>query len=133
MRIVNATWEELEEAAKVAGAVPVNQSQDPKRVVFRPGPDGTEFRTVNPISGRRANAICFHGHGRIFRRLFELAPEAKVRSALADYDAENFERRAKEIAFKNAGSPMYPYTFADACECRYSGTGWFGDVSGGGE
>ncbi len=63
-------------------------------------------------SGRRIAAACWHVHGDFFDALFEIAPDAYVRSLGNRIDASqgNWQDR-------NIGSQMYPMMHSEACEC----------------
>lgn len=62
--------------------------------------DGPAYRRVNQHNGRTVpGAVCWHGHRAFMRELYRHAPEAKIRTALANYDgAEHFERTHSQTA-----------------------------------
>jgi hypothetical protein len=73
--------------------------------------------------GRTVCAVCWHGHREFFRKLFEIAPNAKVltaqtrRAGFRYYTAENFEE-CYEDTDVNIGPPIAPMYFSEACHCQ---------------
>jgi hypothetical protein len=74
--------------------------------------------------GRRTIAACWHAHWDVLAKLFEKYPHATVKTALATYTAETFERRALHTAEINIGSMMQPAYMTELCDCigHVSGT-----------
>ena len=71
---------------------------------------------------RRIASVCWHGHYAFMRFLFELRPEARVQSYMADYRGrEEFLSEAPETAYRNIGSAYYPLCLCDACFCAEHG------------
>lgn len=74
---------------------------------------------------RTVCAVCWHGHREFFRKLFQLAPDAKVltaqtrRAGFRYYTADNFEDRYEETDV-NIGPPVAPLYFSEACHCQDS-------------
>ena len=67
---------------------------------------------------RIPGAVCWHGHRDFMRRLFQLAPDAILISAMARYDgAGDFESRHGFTAYKQVGSQMDPVQFSELCDC----------------
>lgn len=96
MNVKGATVGALESIAREVGvkvkAVPAGPS-----VNFRLSPDGEKYRLKNRSTGRRMNAVCWHGHRDFLRRLFEANPDAVVGSTLAMYKGgEDFRRKYPE-------------------------------------
>jgi hypothetical protein len=81
--------------------------------------------------GRKVAAVCWHGHRDFMRAVFALDPNARFKTAIADWKgSEDFERRFAQTAFNNVGSMMYPMFAKDVCTCS---TGeWDVDASPGG-
>lgn len=68
--------------------------------------------------GRRIAAACWHAHRDWMKALFELEPNTRITSAIADYNGKNdFENKYPETGNKNIGSIMFPFLFFEACEC----------------
>jgi len=64
---------------------------------------------------RRIAAVCWHGHRDFLRALFRLQPDARVKSALADYrGSEDFERSYR--ATFGSGND-YHLAYGQACNC----------------
>jgi len=127
MRILNTTRGAIIDAATECGCRADVEHLNPSRGegdTFRVKlyPDGTDQRKLNPYTGRRANAVCWHGFRDFYRALFELSPGARVRSALAHFNGPaHFEATYQETGSRNVGSMMYPYTMAEACDCPDAG------------
>jgi hypothetical protein len=69
-------------------------------------------------SGRRLAAACWHAHRDVLRAIFDAAPNARIRSAFADYDGrDDFERSFPQTYHHNAGSVMMPASFGALCDC----------------
>ena len=69
---------------------------------------------------RRVAAVCWHGHRDYMRAIFERDPNARIKTAWADYKgAENFERDFPETGYRNVGSMMYPAFAKDICTCSW--------------
>lgn len=64
-------------------------------------------------SGRRVAAACWHVHGHFFEALFDIAPDAIIKSNMATItqDAGNWCDR-------NIGSLIEPMYYSDACKCE---------------
>lgn len=68
---------------------------------------------------RKVNAVCWHGHRDFMRAIFRVNPEARIKSAFADYrGSEDFEQSFPETGYRNIGSVMYPCEAQDACVCE---------------
>jgi hypothetical protein len=69
-------------------------------------------------NGRRLVACCYHGHWEFLNHLFDIAPEAIVRTTMATYKGKrDFLEKAPAVAYHNQGSRMYPTDYGDACDC----------------
>jgi hypothetical protein len=68
--------------------------------------------------GRRIPAACWHVHRDFMAAVFDLAPDAVLRSCRACYKGKDgFERDFPATGFANIGSMMQPLAYADACDC----------------
>jgi hypothetical protein len=93
------------------------------RFVLRPNRGVDTFRAIDPISGRRKAAICWHGHYAAMRAIFALETGAKLKTAVATYDgATAFEELAPATRHRNIGSIAEPATHEDGCECDGTAT-----------
>lgn len=91
-----------------------------KGIKFTLRPTGDEFRKVNPISGRRINAICWHGHKAFFDRLFALLPTARVKSQYADYKGlEDYRAQYlnSDTRLGPGGNMYHRWKQSDCCDC----------------
>ena len=69
-------------------------------------------------SGRHITAACWHAHKSFMSEIFNLAPDAIIRSCHAVYNGkEGFEANFLATGLINIGSMMQPLTFCSACEC----------------
>jgi len=68
---------------------------------------------------RRAhvNAVCWHGHRDLFRALFAILPDLKIRTMMATYTGATFEDKFKDTYYRNAGSQMNPTYYGSLCIC----------------
>lgn len=127
MLIRNVTRAQLNEAIAVNSNLAFNRC-DPEgrgfRVTLRVKSSKGDFHrraASNPFTeaqGRRMVAVCYHGHYAFMRRLFELAPDVVICSAMATFNgAKEFEEKAEEVEYRNIGSQAYPTYYGDACDC----------------
>ena len=69
---------------------------------------------------RRVAAVCWHGHRDYMRAVFSRDPDARIKTAFADYrGSEGFERDFPETGYRNVGSMMYPAFAKDICTCSW--------------
>lgn len=134
MKILRTTEEALLQAAEECGFIVSLEYLNPSRnggstfnVSLRPGPD-TVQRTANPLTGRRINAVCWHGFRDFYRALFSLTPNAGIRSMLASWDGvEDFESSYRQTGHRQVGPRIYPYSIVDKCDpntCPEAGYAW---------
>jgi len=77
---------------------------------------------------RRVHAVCWHGHRDFMRAIFARNPDARIKTAWADYKgAENFADEFEATAWRNVGSMMYPMQADSVCKC-HTGS-WLVDLS----
>ena len=68
-------------------------------------------------TGRRIPAACWHVHRDFMTALFDLAPDAVLRSCRACYKGKaGFERDFPATGYANIGSMMQPLAYQDACD-----------------
>lgn len=83
-------------------------------------PSQNPFHKVSH-SGRKLNAVCWHGHREVMREIFKIAPDAILVSTFARYEGrEHFERTHGETGLRNIGSQVQPLMMQDACDCCHS-------------
>jgi len=125
----HVTEETIREAARATGVRADISRVTSTSVRFRLGldisnlyEDGTRRYQRTSSShfqkGRKVGAVCWHGHRDFFRKLFALAPEATVLTALAFYQGgpEDFEKQFPQTD-QNVGSALYPMLASEACTC----------------
>ena len=65
---------------------------------------------------RRLSALCWHGHRDFMRALFARCPDARLKTALADYrGAEDFEKTYRST-YGNGN--QYNLAYGQACTCE---------------
>ena len=70
-------------------------------------------------NGRAVKAACWHAHRDVLAALFDIAPEARVQSAFADYRGKaDFREKFPLTAAPNVGSQIMPVRICDLCECH---------------
>lgn len=63
-------------------------------------------------------AVCFHGFKEFMDRVFDLNPQAIIRTAACAYlGKEDFETKWPGVGRKNVGSQMCPVSYAECCDC----------------
>src|SRR4051812_26430377 len=71
---------------------------------------------------RRVAAVCWHGHYAFMRYLLALRPDARIKTAFADYRGlAAFLWQAPDTGTRNIGAPIMPVAMEDACYCREHG------------
>jgi hypothetical protein len=69
-------------------------------------------------NGRHIAAACWHAHRDFMLALFDLAPEARLKTAVADYRGKaGFAAKFEATGRRNIGSMMEPIEYREACEC----------------
>ena len=69
-------------------------------------------------TGRRIAAACWHAHRDFMAAIFDLAPDAVLRSYLAVYKGKSgFERDYPATGYANISSIMQPMEHRHACDC----------------
>ena len=68
---------------------------------------------------RRINAVCWHGYRDMMAALYELDPNARIKTSMADYRNKlDFENRYEETGYRNVGSIMEPRMYREMCGCE---------------
>jgi hypothetical protein len=66
----------------------------------------------------RVAAVCWHGYRDWMRRIFDLDPAARMKTAAADYRRRSgFEELFEATGDRNIGSMMQPLDYRNACDC----------------
>lgn len=134
LRSATITAQDLEE---IAGALGVRAELGEERTLSR-GPDAgrreirfllrpergsDRFRAIDAISGRRKNAVCWHGHYAAMAAIFAIETGATLETAIETYrGAAEFEELAPATAERNIGSLVEPVAMEDGCGCEGSET-----------
>jgi hypothetical protein len=126
MQVWNVTKQQLAQALKVV------TEQYSKNVCWNrePEPVGRSFRLTIRVHtgygqgakrsarGRRTASACWHAHRDFMRALFELAPNARLKTSLADYRGrDDFEAKYESTGWVSPGSIMAPQQLQDSCDC----------------
>lgn len=142
MKVWNATEDQIRQAIRETGlkvygewidyGMPNGIERDGRALRFRLGIDTTQTRdadgflpyqrmsTMRPgihyqHTGRKIAAVCWHGHRDFMLALFRLAPDARIKTALADYrGADDFERKYRQT-YGNGNH--YNLSYGQACNC----------------
>lgn len=84
-----------------------------------PNGPGAKVSGKNFGKPRHGSNVCWHGHRDLFAAVLLANPDAQIRSAVAAYDgAQSFLDRFPRTGRENIGSPMYPISHWDACDCE---------------
>lgn len=69
-------------------------------------------------SGRRGPWACWHAYRDVLSELFDVNPEARIRTSLTTYDgARGFQLNYPATAYKNIGSMVSPAYMPELCDC----------------
>ena len=69
-------------------------------------------------SGRHGKIACWHAYRDVLVEIFNINPDATVRTALATYKGrEGFESNYPGTAYTNSGSQMSPAYMPELCDC----------------
>lgn len=72
-------------------------------------------RTAN---NRRSCNACWHAHRDVMQAIFEIAPNARITSALATYKGiDEFNAKYMSTSSHNVGSAYQPAHFGNLCDC----------------
>jgi hypothetical protein len=71
--------------------------------------------------GFHVNAVCWHGHRDLFRALFAILPDLKVKTMMATYTGATFEDKFKDTYYINRGSRANPAEYGSLCICSEGG------------
>ena len=73
--------------------------------------------TINH-SGRNWISACWHCHRDIYKAIFKINPDTRIKTALADYHGlVDFNWKYENTAYINVGSQNNPMDIKSACEC----------------
>lgn len=82
-------------------------------------------RTSKGPAGRRSNegrkicACCWHGHRDVMVAIFGAHPDARLKTALADYRGqEDFENKFEDTGYVNVGTQCNPLRADHSCGCE---------------
>ena len=128
MKVWNVDETTLRQCAREVG-VKLHETREVGRAVqFTLRPDGDKDEDGNyrwqRLSAsvlhdeRRVFAVCWHGHRAFMREVFAANPDARIKTAWADYrGSEHFEETHGDTAYQNVGSLMYPRYACEVCTC----------------
>lgn len=137
----NATPEQIEQAAhevgvRTSGCTKTGRGwrftlkTDTSRFGYpdKDGEGGAPYRRISQSYGQDTEsgrprtvpgAVCWHGHRDFFRALYRLAPDARIKTTMADYrGSEDFEASYKDTQEAVPDSPwMNRRPYQQACYC----------------
>lgn len=139
MKVWGATEAQLREALETVGLKAYGEwtgttyggagiTRDGRALRLRLGVDTTQPRTDGYLPyqrhstwaehgkrPRKVAAVCWHGHRDFMRAVFALEPDARIKTALADYrGAEDFERKYHDTYGRGNN---YNVAYGQACGC----------------
>lgn len=77
---------------------------------------------------RRVHAVCWHGYRDFMLAVFEVNPDARIKTMMADYRGkDDFLSKYEETGYRNVGSMMYPMQAREVCNCANGN--WLIDLS----
>ena len=69
--------------------------------------------------GNRMNCVCWHGHKEFMLGVFEINPDAIIKTSFASYKGKHdFLMKYEETGERNAGSQIHPVEFQNLCDCN---------------
>lgn len=70
---------------------------------------------------RRMSSACWHVHRDVMIAIFDMNPNAKLKTSMIYYKGkEHFYDTFEETGKKNVGSQMFPVTLPELCDCGYA-------------
>ena len=119
MLVKGATKEKLKSCAAAIGVEVTDLDDRGVWTKFRLSPGGEPCYRRISNTGRRVNAVCWHGHRDFLLWLFELCPDATLKTSLATYRGkEDFLKKFESTGWNNCGSMAMPLTYRHACKCE---------------
>jgi len=111
--------EHLQQAAKEVGVQVLIRSTGKQRdgrfwARFVLRPIGDKYRLIRR---RRVWAVCLHGHTEFMRVLFQLSPNAVIKSCMATVTKDNLDSHFWILRYKNVGSILMPDYYGFCCNC----------------
>lgn len=87
------------------------------RVKDTSGP-GARRAAKNGGKGRRLIAVCWHAHRDVMLAIFNVNPDARITTMLADYRGiDSFLHHHLNTASRNVGCMAKPARYAQLCDC----------------
>lgn len=90
------------------------------RVVSSRGPGHRLAARAHHNTGNRRHlvAACWHAHRDVLTVLFDMQPEARIKTCFADYRGQDgFLRLFPATYRRNAGSQVEPVFYGQCCDC----------------
>ena len=126
MQAFNVTVSDLEYAAQKVGLAAVVGAVTSRSVRFTLERTGRKYQRLgfhrNKDGNRRklgSYVVCWHGHRDFMLALFDAKPDARLKSAMADYRGRaDFLASYGNTEHRQVGSMMDPACYGDLCECE---------------
>ena len=113
----NVTLGTLGRAADTAGVDLKNLRRQGNGFAFTLALTGERWRRRGH-DGRRIASVCWHGHRTFMEAMFNLAPNARLKSMVVTYEGRtDFWANHDATGNRNVGSMMQPLAYRDACDC----------------
>jgi hypothetical protein len=119
MQVKNVTMAQLEAAAQSAGVRLTNVKTVGRRIRFRLGLIGEQYRRLSPSTGHKVAAVCWHGHAAFMDALFAAVPDAVLSSHMATYHGiAEYRAKMSATAETNIGNAYNVVYYHEACTCE---------------
>lgn len=136
MKVWGITPEQAREAAAAVGVsihgdyLGTGISRDGRGIRFRIGVDATQPRNANGdlpyqrismnhyMRQRRIAAVCWHGHRDYMRAVFDINPDARIQTALADYHGRDEFERTHADTYGTGND--WNLSYGQACRCNHN-------------
>lgn len=134
LKIWGVSSKDIARAADLAGVCTTTPETDGKSLSVCLTPKTLKFRKLKASYlmdhperkvelGRKGRgyswAICWHGHYAFMQSIFDINPDARIKSHMADYcGLQDFLSSADETGEKNMGSPNDPLEYRKTCDCE---------------
>lgn len=126
MKVTGATNQQIVDAALSAGLgcnIENRKGYALVKLLLADGDYHDRYQIINPMSGRRGGAVCYHGHYEWLTQLARIAPSTIVetgRFGAVRYDLSNGSWREKADEYGNniVGPPVFPYAMREKCDCE---------------
>jgi hypothetical protein len=126
MLVYGTTIEQIAAAADNTHVEIIDLRENSVGIQFKlrsiPQSDGERlYGKRNPATGHRGVGVCFHGWHEFLKHLWEVSPQARVKTTKGFFDGyEEFREKLEELdeEYEIDGKP---YRLSQACQCKMKG------------